>query len=92
MTEQWYDGIVGAIKNALDAVYFKKENIVTTNWSSTLSDNKVASEKLVKESIDDSIVDVVDNLTTNNATKALSAKQGKVLKDLIGDAIDYING
>lgn len=35
--------------------------------------------------------DIVDNLTTNDATKVLSAKQGKALKDLIGDAITYIN-
>lgn len=35
--------------------------------------------------------DIVDNLTTNDATKVLSAKQGKVLNDLIGDAITYIN-
>lgn len=34
---------------------------------------------------------IVDNLTTNDATKVLSAKQGKVLNDLIGDAIEYIN-
>ena len=35
---------------------------------------------------------IVDNLTTNDATKVLSARQGKVLNDLIGDAITYING
>lgn len=35
--------------------------------------------------------DIVDNLTTNDATKVLSAKQGKALADLIGDAIAYIN-
>ena len=34
---------------------------------------------------------IADNLTTDDANTALSAKQGKVLKDLIGDAIDYIN-
>ena len=34
---------------------------------------------------------IVDNLTTNDATKVLSAKQGKVLNDLISDAITYIN-
>jgi len=34
---------------------------------------------------------IVDNLTTNDSTKVLSAKQGKVLNDLIGDAITYIN-
>ena len=37
------------------------------------------------------IVQLVDNLTTNDDTKALTAKQGKALKDLIGDAISYIN-
>lgn len=35
--------------------------------------------------------DIVDNLTTNDATKVLSAKQGKALNDLIGAAISYIN-
>ena len=35
--------------------------------------------------------DIADNLTTNDSTKALSAKQGKVLNDLIGQAITYIN-
>lgn len=34
---------------------------------------------------------IVDDLTTNDATKVLSAKQGKVLNDMIGDAITYIN-
>lgn len=34
---------------------------------------------------------IIDNLTTNDATKVLSAKQGKVLNDLIGNAITYIN-
>ena len=34
---------------------------------------------------------IVDNLTTNDATQVLSAKQGKVLNDLIGNAISYIN-
>ena len=35
--------------------------------------------------------DIVDNLSTNDSTKVLSAKQGKVLNDLIGQAITYIN-
>ena len=35
--------------------------------------------------------DIADNLTTNDSTKVLSAKQGKVLNDLIGSAIAYIN-
>ena len=66
---------------------------IVTNWESTLSDVKVASEKLVKNTIDTkvNISDIVDNLTTSDASKVLSAKQGKALKDLIGDAIVYIN-
>ena len=32
--------------------------------------------------------DIVNNLTTNNATKTLSAKQGKILKE----KIDELNG
>ena len=36
--------------------------------------------------------DVVDNLSTNDATKALSSKQGKALNDQIGSAITYIVG
>ena len=35
--------------------------------------------------------DIVDNLTTNDSTQVLSAKQGKALADLIGNAITYIN-
>ena len=34
---------------------------------------------------------IADNLTTNDSTQVLSAKQGKALADLIGDAITYIN-
>lgn len=35
--------------------------------------------------------DVVDNLTSTSTNTPLSAKQGKVLNDLIGQAISYIN-
>lgn len=35
--------------------------------------------------------DIADNLTTSDSTKALSAKQGKELADMIGSAITYIN-
>lgn len=55
-----YSTEADAVGDALDAIYFKK-------------------------------ADVVDNLTTNNSSKALSAAQGKALKDLIGNAISYIN-
>ena len=107
---------------------------IVTDWEQTLSDEKVPSEKLVKDSLDNKIsksstsglvkndgsVDtnsyslsthnhtgtysevnhthsnyvnptIADNLTTNDSSQVLSAKQGKVLNDLIGDAISYIN-
>lgn len=66
---------------------------IVTAWESTLSDTKVPSEKLVKNTLDTKIntSDIVDNLTTNDSTKVLSAKQGKALADLIGSAITYIN-
>ena len=35
--------------------------------------------------------DVANNLTTTTSGKALDARQGKALADLIGDAITYIN-
>ena len=35
--------------------------------------------------------DIADNLTTDSSTKVLSARQGKALNDLIGQAISYIN-
>ena len=66
---------------------------IVTAWESTLSDSKVASEKLTKNGLDSKVntSDIVDNLTTSDATKVLSAKQGKALNDLIGNAIAYIN-
>ena len=36
--------------------------------------------------------DIANNLTTTASGKVLDARQGKVLADLIGDAITYING
>ena len=92
---------------------------IVTSWSSTTSNDKVPSEKLTKDSLDNKIsksqtiglvkndgtIDtstyltshqtlptIVDNLTTNDATQVLSAKQGKILNDKIGDIITIING
>lgn len=121
---------------------------IVTNWEQTTSNEKVPSEKLVKDSLDSksdiththsqyltehqSLTNYVqksstvgllkndgsvmtggtgssnyaignhthsnyvnptiaDNLTTNDASQVLSAKQGKILNDLIGEAITYIN-
>ena len=105
---------------------------IVTSWESTLSDTKVPSEKLTKNTLDTKIdksntaglvkndgtidttsyistlptgstsqagiVQIVDNLTTDDNTKVLSAKQGKALNDTLGDissvisaVITYIN-
>lgn len=66
---------------------------IVTSWESTLSDTKVPSEKLTKNTIDTKIntSDIVNDLTTGGTTKVLSAEQGKQLNTLIGNAISYIN-
>ena len=51
--------------------------------------NKVITGAL-NSKIDNS--NIVNDLTTVAAGKVLDARQGKVLADLIGAAIDYING
>lgn len=56
------------------------------HYNKTETDTKYAT----KEEIPPSLT-IVDNLTTNDNTKVLSAKQGKVLGDMIGEAITYIN-
>lgn len=58
-----------------------------TNWY----DNIVTILKNSFEAVFIKKVDIKDNLTSTDTDKPLSAKQGKVLKDLIGDAISYIN-
>ena len=39
-----------------------------------------------------SSVTIADNLTTNDSTQVLSAKQGKILNDKIGDILTFFNG
>ena len=57
-----------------------------TDYSTEASTIKTALDAVYTKK-----TDIVDNLTTNDATKVLSAKQGKALADLIGNAITYIN-
>ncbi|MBO7043795.1 hypothetical protein J6W34_04580 [bacterium] len=63
----------------LDARAGKTLNDSITSNYNTLNTNKV------------NISDIADNLTTNNASKVLSAKQGYVLKGLIDTANTNIN-
>ena len=66
---------------------------IVTEWESTLSDSKVPSEKLTKNTLDAKVntSDIANDLTTTTSGKVLDARQGKVLADLIGTAITYIN-
>lgn len=66
---------------------------IVTSWESTLSDSKVPSEKLTKNTLDGKVntSDIANDLTTTTSGKVLDARQGKVLADLIGTAITYIN-
>lgn len=68
-------------------------NYVTTN-DSRLSDARTPTTHThTKSQITDfpTMPTIADNLTTNDSSQVLSAKQGKVLNDLIGSAITYIN-
>jgi len=92
----WYDSAVSSIVTALEAVFVKKngttgllKNDGTVMTSGTGSSNYSAGNHSHSGMLTTS--DIADNLTTNDATKVLSAKQGKVLNDLIGNAITYIN-
>jgi|GEM_PF-4341834 len=60
---------------------------VNNNWTSTITDLDVNSVQKT---------DIIDNLLTEEVEKPLSAKQGKILKDLIGGTPDslpyFLNG
>lgn len=54
---------------------------------STYDDASTVPDVILEAVGDKASVDVVDNLTTNDSTKALSAKQGKVLNDQLTNLI-----
>lgn len=57
----------------------------------TLNDKDDTLEHIEDYLYDNPIAEVVDNLTTNDATKALSAKQGKILNDTKLNVADLPN-
>lgn len=82
-----------------DASIPENSIVVVTDEELKADEIVYSVEKNVKEAIEDlevnkvDKVDIVDNLTTNDATKVLSAKQGKALQDtkeaLTNKAIDF---
>ena len=79
---QNYSNEANAMNTALEAQFVKKNN--TTGLLK--NDGTVDTSTHLKSTA------IVDNLTTNDSTKPLSAKQGKALNDLIGDISTIING
>ena len=67
---------------------------VTIDSSLSSSSTNPVQNKVINTALGNKVntSDIVDNLTTNDATKPLSAKQGKALNDMIGSAITYIVG
>lgn len=81
-----------SLKVRLDNIFEYLSNKITS-WNGSETNTQYPSAKLVKDTLDTkvNVNDVVDNLTSTSSTKPLSAKQGKVLNDMIGNAIEYIN-
>lgn len=80
------------IPNSLIRIYSNDTSLMytaatLTGTSLTITYEAQTSNKNIAVELVKAGVDIVDNVTTNDATKALSAKQGKVLKDAI-DGID----
>ena len=72
----WYDTAVSSVVTALEAVFFKKTNI-STSFSSSTSDSKVASEKLTKTELDKKI-------TKSNSATGLLKDDGTVMSSGTG--------
>lgn len=72
---------IQGITNVANAIVNKINNRISSH----------NSDSNAHQDIRGNIPTIADNLTTDDATKVLSAKQGKVLNDMIGDAIEYIN-
>ena len=104
-SSMWKAGeVVGFVYTGSEFVVIDSGVASTTYYGITKLTNSVSSTSTTTSATPNSVktaydlantklgtTDIADNLTTNDATQVLSAKQGKVLNDLIGDAITYIN-
>lgn len=91
------DGKAKEVKSYTDEAV-KNVKITVDSEMSGESENAV-SNKVIKKYVDDAVskvgVEVVDNLESESTTAALSANQGRVLAERIGDIdsiLDSING
>lgn len=71
-------------KTKLAGIESEANKTIVDSSLSSISENPVQN-KIIKSAIDYkiNISDIIDNLTTNESYKPLSARQGKILKDLI---------
>ena len=88
--------LVSALTNKFALVGHTHSNYISTSSTSGLvkNDGSIDTNTYLTSSAITGMLtssDIADNLTTDRSTKVLSAKQGKELNDLIGQAISYIN-
>ena len=71
----------------VDDVHYAAEHLHYESFSSAIyySDVDGIGDIDKELAVKGDLPTIIDNLTTNDATKVLSAKQGKVLNDMIGD-------
>ena len=79
------------IKSNEEIVLITEEQInkldwINIEWDWTISWTLWLNEEQVRNIVNETVPEVVDNLTTDDSTKVLSAKQGKALKDLIDNS------
>ena len=86
-------------KGEYDAdTYYEKLNVVTYNKSSYVAKQKTQGNlptnttywQLLGGGVQ--VEDIVDNLESDDSDKPLSAKQGKVLKELIDNILSRLEG
>lgn len=77
-------------KNSLDNKIDKSQTAGLVKNDGSIDTNTYLTSSAISGMLTTS--DIADNLTTDSSTKVLSAKQGKALNDLIGQAITYIVG
>ena len=96
-TENEIDSTVSAIQTSISNLSASVDNLlkVDENTANTIKDivdtvsaNKTSIDAILSDKVDKT--DIVDNLTTENSQKVLSAKQGKVLNDSISTVSDNL--
>ena len=79
-----------AVKAAYDLADSKADpSDIPVNTSDLTNDSGFITSAAIADMLTSN--DIANNLTTTSSGKVLDARQGKVLADLIGDAITYIN-